>query len=88
MSIDHGCYEHVAFVLDYGGPFQCSGVQYLTGGAIGVVLLLIVVVLAVCKWRKKSKSSGSSTESADAEQLPPPSEPGVSQVHSPEAILK
>ena len=79
ILIDYGCFEHVVFVLDYGGPFHCKVVQYMTGGISVAALLIIAVLFACCKhMRKKSlQKSKPSTTSACLEipmsiyRLPP-----------------
>ena len=52
------------FVLDYGGPFQCKTVQYMTGGIAAAVLLIVTVVVAYCKLKRKLKRSAEPITSA------------------------
>ena len=52
------------FVLDYGGPFQCKTVQYMTDGTVAAVLLIVTVVVACCKLRRKLKRSAEPIRSA------------------------
>ena len=53
VLIGTGCFEHLAYVLDYGGPFHCKVVQYMTGGIIGGALFAAVLVLACYKGKKR-----------------------------------
>ena len=51
VLVGRGCLKFEVFALDYGGPFDCKSVQYMTGGIIGGVLLFALV--AVCYRRRK-----------------------------------
>ena len=44
IVIGTGCKTLESFILDYGGPFDCKSVQYLTGGGAAAVLLIVTVV--------------------------------------------
>ena len=52
ILIGYQCFERIAYLLDYGGHFQCKPVQYMTGGIVGGVLLVTVVVIACYRGRK------------------------------------
>ena len=51
--IGTGCFTFAVFTLDYGGPFDCIPVQYMTGGVIGGALLIGVVVAACYRGRRR-----------------------------------
>ena len=42
-------------MLDYGGPFHCKPVQYMTGGIAAAALLTATVVFACCRRRKRKQ---------------------------------
>ena len=46
-----GCWVHVAFTLEYGGPFSCEPVPYLTAGAAAAVVVALLVA-KIC-WKRK-----------------------------------
>ena len=53
VVIGTGCFTFAVFTLDYGGPFDCTPVQYMTGGIIGGALLIGVVVAACYRGRRR-----------------------------------
>ena len=55
VLIGTGCFEHLAYVLDYGGLFHCKAVQYMTGGILGGTLFVAVFVVACYKGKKRLK---------------------------------
>ena len=57
VVIGTGCFTFEVFTLDYGGPFDCEPVQYMTGGIIGGALLIAVVLVACYRGRRRIRKA-------------------------------
>ena len=51
--IGQGCLIFEVFSLEYGGPFNCPAVQYMTGGIIGGATIIVVIVIACYRGRHR-----------------------------------
>ena len=45
------CLTYIAFTLEYGGPFQCKPVIYITAGCGVAVIILVFGIIIFCKYK-------------------------------------
>ena len=67
-----GCFTHFALTLDYGGPFDCKPVPYITAASLFIVLLLAVVITIFYKHRRRILKNRSTKRNPGRFHISPP----------------